>query len=426
MKNFNLMSKSELIGEEKALLSRYDAFLKMGLSLNMARGLPSAQQLDMASPMLSCVTGNNGDYLSENGTDARQYGKLEGLDEAARIFEYRCGAPRECTTVTGSASLNIMYDALTCAMLFGVGEGYAPWSAQGKIKFICVVPGYDRHFAMCELLGIEMLSVGITPEGPDMDAVEELLRDPAVKGMWCVPKFANPTGYTYSEATVRHIAALHPAAPDFRIFWDNAYTVHDFAGVVPLPDILALTRGTANENMVYEFASTSKITTPGSGISAFMSSVENTKWFRKMLGVRIISYDKINQLRHARYIPSKEALTAIMARHAEIIRPKFEAVLSVFGRELAGAEIAEWTKPTGGYFISLDVMSGTAKEVFRLCREAGVTLTNVGATFPYGKDPRDSNLRIAPTFPSVDEIKLSSEVISVCAKLAAVRALLSK
>lgn len=259
-----------------------------------------------------------------------------------------------------------------------------------------------------------------------MDAVEELLRDPAVKGMWCVPKFANPTGYTYSEATVRRIAALHPAAPDFRVFWDNAYTVHDFAGVVPLPDILALTRGTANENMVYEFASTSKITTPGSGISAFMSSVENTKWFRKMLGVRIISYDKINQLRHARYIPSKEALTAIMARHAEIIRPKFEAVLSVFGRELAGAEIAEWTKPTGGYFISLDVMSGTAKEVFRLCREAGVTLTNVGATFPYGKDPRDSNLRIAPTFPSVDEIKLSSEVISVCAKLAAVRALLSK
>ena len=426
MKNFNLMSKEELCKTERELAARYEAFMKMGLHLNMARGLPCAAQLDMASPLLSCVTGKDGDYLSENGTDTRQYGKLEGLDEAARIFEYMCGAPRECTTVTGSASLNIMYDVLSCAMLFGVGEGYAPWTSQGKIKFICVVPGYDRHFSMCELLGIEMVSVGITPEGPDMDKVEELLRDPAVKGMWCVPKFANPTGYTYSEATVRRIAALSPAAEDFRIFWDNAYAVHDFSGYTELADILALTRGTKNENMIYMFASTSKITTPGSGISAFMSSAANTAWFRKMLGVRIISYDKINQLRHARFLPTKEALFSHMARHAEIVRPKFEAVLSVFEHELADSGIASWTKPSGGYFISLNVMSGTAKEVFRLCREAGVVLTNVGATFPYGKDPDDSNLRIAPTFPCVDELKLSAEVISVCAELAAVRLLLSK
>lgn len=426
MKNYRLMAKEELVAEEESLLARYKAFKEKGLRLNMARGLPCAAQLDMASPMLACVTGKNGDFISENGTDARQYGKLEGLDEAARIFEYMCGAPRECTTVTGSSSLNIMYDALTCAMLFGVGDGHAPWSSQGKIKFICVVPGYDRHFAMCELLGIETVNVDITPTGPDMDAVEALVRDPAVKGMWCVPKFANPTGYTYSDETVRRIAELSPAAEDFRIFWDNAYAVHDFSGHTELSDILALTRGTKNENMVYEFASTSKITTPGSGISAFMSSAENTAWFRKNLGVRIISYDKINQLRHARYIPSKEALDAIMARHADIVRPKFEAVISVFEKELSGTGIAEWTNPRGGYFISLNVCDGTAKETYRLCREAGVTLTNAGATYPHGNDPRDRNLRIAPTFPVVDELNLSAEIIAVCAKLAAVRALIAK
>ena len=426
MKNYRQMTKEELLCEESSLLARYENFTKKGLRLNMARGLPCAAQLDMASPMLACVTGENDDYISENGTDVRQYGKPEGLDEAARIFEYMCGAPRECTTVTGSASLNIMYDVLTCAMLFGVGGGHAPWSAQGKIKFICVVPGYDRHFAMCELLGIEMLNVAVTPTGPDMDAVEKLVQDPSVKGMWCVPKFANPTGYTYSEETVRRIAALSPAAADFRIFWDNAYAVHDFSGNTELCDILALTRGTKNENMVYEFASTSKITTPGSGISAFMSSVENTAWFRKLLGVRIISYDKVNQLRHARYISSENALRAIMERHAAILRPKFDTVLSVFESELSGAGIAEWTVPRGGYFISLDVFDGTAKETYRLCREAGVTLTSAGATYPYGKDPRDANLRIAPTFPDIPELRISAEIISVCAKLAAVRALIGK
>lgn len=425
MKNFNLMSKSELCEAKSALLSRYEAFCDMKLSLNMARGLPSTAQLDSASALFTGVA-EAGDHFSESGLDVRQYGKLEGIDEAARIFEYMCGAPRECTTVTGSSSLNIMYDVLTCAMLFGVGAEYAPWSSQGKIKFICVVPGYDRHFAMCELLGIEMVNVDITADGPDMDAVERLARDPSVKGMWCVPKFANPTGYTYSEAAVRRIAALEHAAPDFRIFWDNAYAVHDFDGSTPIADILALTRGTPNENMVYEFASTSKITMPGSGISAFMSSVSNTAWFRKILGVRTISYDKVNQLRHARCIPSKQALHDIMSRHADIVRPKFETVLSIFENELLGSGIAEWTKPRGGYFISLNVMNGTASEVFRLCREAGVTLTSVGATYPYGKDPHDSNLRIAPTFPSVEELRLSAEIIAVCAKLAAVCALLAK
>ena len=420
MKNFNLMSKEELCKIERELAARYEAFMKMGLHLNMARGLPCAAQLDMAAPLLSCVTGKDGDYLSENGTDTRQYGKLEGLDEAARIFEYMCGAPRECTTVTGSASLNIMYDVLSCAMLFGVGEGYAPWSSQGKIKFICVVPGYDRHFSMCELLGIEMVSVGITPEGPDMDKVEELLRDPAVKGMWCVPKYSNPDGIVYSDETIARIAALKPAAPDFALMWDNAYCIHEFDGdFVPFRDILTLCREAGNDGMVYEFASTSKVTLPGAGFSVMATSEANQAYLQKLIGIQTISYDKVNSLRHVRFLKDKAHTLELMKKHAAILNPKFQCVLRHLDTEIAPLGIASWQRPKGGYFVSVNTAPGLAKRTLALCKEAGVVMTSAGATFPYGRDPQDSNIRIAPSLPPVEELEQAMEIFCTSLRLAA-------
>ena len=424
MKNYLTLSPEELATERETLETAYERVKSRHLSLNIARGLPSSRQLALSDGLLTAVTGDN--TKSESGAETRQYGVPDGIPEAARLLARIAGTSPEHVIVTGTSSLNTMYDALSAAMLLGSREGGTPWCRQDKIKFICVVPGYDRHFAMTELFGIEMVNVRMTETGPDMDTVETLVRDPAVKGMWCVPKFANPTGVTYSEETVRRIASLRPASRDFRIFWDNAYAVHDFIGHTALPDILSLTEGTENEDMVWEFVSTAKITLPGGGISAFVSGKNNLAWFRKTMSKRTICYDKVNQLRHARFLPDEEALKKQMEKHAAVIRPKFEAVLAAFDRDLAGTGIASYSRPTGGYFISLDVLPGTAGEVWRLCSEAGLTLTKAGATFPYGKDPDDKNLRIAPTYPELPEVEAASEVITLCVRLAAVRKLMAK
>lgn len=424
MKNYLSLSPEELAKERETLEAAYGRVKARRLSLNIARGLPSASQLSLSDGLFTAVTGDNAQ--NENGTETRQYGSPDGIPEAKRLMALIAGTSPEHVIVTGTSSLNTMYDALSAAMLLGSREGGTPWCRQDKIKFICVVPGYDRHFAMTELFGIEMVNVRMTETGPDMDAVEALVRDPAVKGMWCVPKFSNPTGVTYSGETVRRIAALRPASPDFRVFWDNAYAIHDFIGHTDLPDILSLTEGTENEDMVWEFVSTAKITIPGGGLSAFVSSERNLAWFRKSMSKRTICYDKPNQLRHARFLPDEAALKAQMEKHAAILRPKFETVLAVFDRDLSETGIASYSRPTGGYFVSLDVLPGTAGEVYRLCAEAGLTLTKVGATFPYGKDPDDKNLRIAPTYPELPELTAACEVITLCTRLAAVRKLLAK
>ncbi len=388
------------------------------LKLNMARGKPGKEQLDMVSDILTILQRPE-DCVSD-GIDVRNYGELTGLPAAKRLFAELLGCkPEECF-IGGNASLTLMYDTISKAYTHGLLHSEKPWSQLDKVKFLCPCPGYDRHFKITESFGAEMINIPMTPTGPDMDLVETLVKDPAVKGMWCVPKYSNPDGIVYSAETVRRIAGLKPAAPDFLLMWDNAYCVHEFEGdFLPFEDILTLCRQAGNPDMVFEFASTSKITLPGAGVSVMAASVDNQKYMEKLLTVQTISYDKVNQLRHVKYLQNKEHTLALMKRHAEILRPKFQCVLRWLDREIAPLEIASWQRPKGGYFVSVNTAPGLAKRTLALCKEAGVVMTGAGATFPYGKDPRDSNIRIAPSLPPVSELEAAMDVFCTCLKLAA-------
>ena len=422
MKTYADRSREELLEELKLVQERYDELKSRGLSLNMARGKPGTDQLDMNRPMMDLLRSDS-DYVSD-GIDVRNYGNLEGIPACRRLFAELLGVRPENIFVGGSASLQLMYDTISKVYLFGRGKGAAPWAKLEKVRWLCPAPGYDRHFTISEAFGMEMIPIPLNSEGPDMELVEELVRNPAVKGMWCVPKFSNPDGIVYSEKTIRRIAAMETAADDFLLMWDNAYCVHEFAAEYrPFPDILSLCAEYGHPERVFEFASTSKITFPGAGISCFACSEENMAWMKKLLNAQIISYDKVNQLRHVRYLRDREGVLALMKRHAEILRPKFACVLDALDREIAPLGIARWEKPVGGYFVSVNCMPGTAMETWRLCKEAGLTMTKAGATYPYGRDPQDSNLRVAPSLPPVEQLEQAMEIFCTSLKLAALKKL---
>ena len=388
----------------------------------MARGKPGKAQLDMASDMLSILTDPK-DCVSD-GTDVRNYGELSGLPAAKRLFADIPGCKAEECFIGGNASLTLMYDTVSKAYTHGMLHSETPWCKLDRVKWLCPSPGYDRHFKITESFGFDMVIVPMTENGPDMDVVEELVKDQEVKGMWCVPKYSNPDGIVYSKETVHRIAALKPAAPDFLLMWDNAYCVHEFDGdFLPFEDIISLCREAGNPDMVFEFASTSKITFPGAGVSVMAASVDNQKYMQKLIGVQTISYDKLNQLRHVLYLKDKEHTLALMKKHAEILAPKFRCVLEHLDKDIAPLGIASWQRPKGGYFVSVNTNSGLAKRTLELCSEVGVVMTGAGATFPYGKDPNDSNIRIAPSLPPIAELEDAMEVFCTCLRLAALEKL---
>ncbi len=425
MKKYTEMSETELKEQLAVLTKEYEAAKAKGLKLDMSRGKPSPAQLDVSNEMLDIVNSGTG-CVSDNGTDCRNYGIMEGIPEARQLMGEFLRVPKENVFVCGNASLNIMYDCVSSAMLFGI-MGSTPWCHLDKVKFLCPVPGYDRHFKITELMGIEMINIPMTENGPDMDMVEKLVSsDSSIKGIWCVPKYSNPQGIVYSDETVKRFAALKPAAKDFRIYWDNAYALHYiYDENIEIPEILSECAKAGNPDLVYEFCSTSKISFAGGGISAIASSEANLKWISKRMNVETISYDKINQLRHARYFKNGDGLRAHMRKHAEFLRPKFDVVLETLDRELTGLGAGSWMKPMGGYFISFDAVPGCAKAIVNKCKEAGVVLTGAGATYPYGKDPDDSNIRIAPSYPTLEELKQAAELFTLCAKLATVEKLLA-
>lgn len=425
MKKYTEMSETELKEQLAVLTKEYEAAKAKGLKLDMSRGKPSPAQLDVSNEMLDIVNSETG-CVSDSGTDCRNYGIMEGIPEARQLMGDFLRVPKENVFVCGNASLNIMYDCVSSAMLFGI-MGSTPWCHLDKVKFLCPVPGYDRHFKITELMGIEMINIPMTENGPDMDMVEKLVSsDSSIKGIWCVPKYSNPQGIVYSDETVKRFAALKPAAKDFRIYWDNAYALHYiYDENIEIPEILSECAKAGNPDLVYEFCSTSKISFAGGGISAIASSEANLKWIGKRMNVETISYDKINQLRHARYFKNGDGLRAHMRKHAEFLRPKFDVVLETLDRELTGLGAGSWMKPMGGYFISFDAVPGCAKAIVNKCKEAGVVLTGAGATYPYGKDPDDSNIRIAPSYPTLEELKQAAELFTLCAKLATVEKLLA-
>jgi len=429
MKTYLELSKAELQETLKILEIRYNDLKSRNLALDMTRGKPSPDQLSIANEMPGLLDAEN--LKSEDGSDCRNYGVPFGLKESRNLFGEILGVDPSLVTVGNNSSLQLMYDTLSRSLIFGEIESEKPWSQIPNRKWICPVPGYDRHFLVTQTLGFELIAVPLNEDGPDMDLVEKLVaEDPSILGMWAMPLYSNPDGYIYSEEVCKRLVSMKTAAPDFRIMWDNAYVVHHLYDDVnkqgTLPDILKLAREAGNPNRVYEFASTSKITFAGAGIACMAANEENTTRARKYLGVQSIGPNKIIQLMHAKYVPNLEAVKKIMSKQAELLRPKFEMVLKILKDEFEGSGVAHWNNPLGGYFVSLFVLDGTAKETVRLAKECGVALTPAGATYPYGNDPHDSNIRIAPSFPNVKDIEVAVTVLSVCAKLSAVRKLLEE
>ena len=427
MKEFKSLTKEELVQLKEELELKYKEAKEKNLKLDMSRGKPSPAQLDMGMGLMDALNSNTVLNASD-GTDCRNYGILDGLPESKRLMAQIMEAEPHQVMVLGNASLPIMYDTVSRSMTHGVC-GSTPWYKLDKIKFLCPVPGYDRHFAITEYFGIEMINIPMTLEGPDMDMVEELVNnDPTVKGIWCVPKYSNPQGISYSDETVRRFASLKPAAEDFRIYWDNAYAVHHLYDEVQdhILNIITECEKAGNPDMVFMFASTSKISFSGSGIAAVAASQRNLDWMRESITLQTIGYVKINQLRHVKYFKDIEGIKAHMKKHADIMRPKFEAVLSILEKNLGGLGIGSWIAPHGGYFISFEAMEGCAKAIVAKCREAGITLTGAGATYPYKHDPKDSNIRIAPSFPSPEEMAAAAEIFSLCVKLVSVEKLLEQ
>ncbi len=415
------LSSDALADLHAGLAQEYEALKAQGLKLDMTRGKPASAQLDLSAEMLA-LPGNR-DTTAEDGTDARNYGNLQGLAETRALFSTLMGAPADQIVVANNSSLALMHDTIVYALLKGVPGGKGPWSKEEPITFLCPVPGYDRHFALCEGYGIRMIAIPMTGAGPDMDAVEKAVADPSVKGIWCVPKYANPSGETYSTETVRRLASMKTGAPDFRIFWDNAYAVHHLSAERPeLANILDACAEAGNPNRAFVFASTSKVTLAGAGLALWASSAENVRWYLAQAGRRSIGPDKLNQLRHVRFLRDDAGIAAHMEKHRELIAPKFTAVEEAFAARLGGQGVAQWSAPKGGYFVTLDVQDGTASRVVALAKEAGIALTPAGATHPYGKDPNDRTLRIAPTFPSLADVRKAAEAVALCTLLAAVEA----
>lgn len=419
------MNKDQLNEMKVKLMEDYISFKNKGLKLDMSRGKPSLAQLDLSMGMMDCLSSTT-PLKAADGTDCRNYGVLDGIAEAKEMFSKMIGVGTDEIIIGGNSSLNIMYDVISKAMLLGVYGGSKPWGKYDEIKFICPVPGYDRHFAICESLGIKMINVPLNSDGPDMDMVEKLVAsDETIKGIWCVPMYSNPDGVTYSDEVVKRFANLMPKADDFRIFWDNAYAIHHLTDTPDkLLNILDECKKAGNPDMVYIFGSTSKVSLAGSGIAMLGASKANIDFIKKQLTIQTIGSDKINQLRHVKFFKDYDGIIAQMQKHKAIIAPKFEAVLKKLDEEIEPLDIASWHKPNGGYFISFNTMDGCAKRVVELCKEAGVVLTPAGATFPYGKDPDDKNIRIAPTFPPVSELETAMELFCICVKLASVEKLI--
>lgn len=419
----NNMSRDELVSLKNELENYYEKVKALGLSLDMSRGKPGADQLDLSVGMLDVVS-TAADCKDENGFDCRNYGVLDGIPECKKLFAELLEVNPKNVIIGGSSSLNLMYDYLNQCMYLGV-MGYEPWSRQGKVKFICNVPGYDRHFAITEFFGIDMISVEMNNDGPDVEKIKELVKDPMVKGMFCVPKYSNPNGVTYSDDVVKALASLKPAAKDFRVIWDNAYIIHELTDTPDsLLNIFEACKEFGTEDYFVEFTSTSKISFPGAGVSAIAASDNNILDIKKRLGFQTISYDKLKQLSHVKFFKNVDGIKEHMQKHADIIAPKFKLVLDMLENEIAPLGIGEWVKAKGGYFISYNTIGSSAKRIGELCKNAGLVLTTVGATYPYGIDPEDKNIRIAPTFPSLADLSKAMEVFCLCAKLAAVEALI--
>ena len=427
MKKYSEMTAQELEQLKKELSAKYKEYQAKDLKLNMARGKPCVEQLNISMGMMDVLSSDD-DLTCDDGTDCRNYGVLDGVHEAKVLLADMMEVGIDNVIVYGNSSLNVMYDTIARSMTHGV-MGSTPWCKLDKVKFLCPVPGYDRHFKITEYFGIEMINIPMTKDGPDMDMVEKLVsEDESIKGIWCVPKYSNPQGYSYSDEVVRRMARLEPKANDFRIYWDNAYTVHHLYDddQDELIEILDECKKAGNPDMVYKFASTSKISFPGSGVSVLASSLNNLQDIKKQLTVQTIGHDKVNQLRHVRYFKNIDGIKEHMKLHADILRPKFEAVLEILERELGGLGIGTWTKPKGGYFISFDSLDGCAKDIVARCKKAGVEMTGAGATYPYGKDPHDSNIRIAPSYPPKDDLIIAAELFALCVKLSSIDKLLSK
>lgn len=425
MSDLRNLPTAELRAFRDQAQAKYEAFKAQKLNLNLGRGKPSSEQLDFANEMLTIL--GTSDYTAADGTDCRNYGGLQGLPEARALFAKMIGTTADRVIVAGNSSLELMHDTVEWASLRGVPGGSAPWSAASPAAFLCPVPGYDRHFTICEGFGIKMIPVPLTGSGPDMDVVEtRVASDPTIKGIWCVPKYSNPTGEIYSDAVAERLAKMPTAAPDFRIMWDNAYGVHHLtAKRHPVADIMALCEKHGHPDRAFVFASTSKMTFAGAGVAVFASSPSNVKWMLQQMERRTIGADKLNQLRHVRFLKDDAGIQSLMDKHASSLRPKFQEVQDIFARLLGGTGVATWTKPEGGYFISFDVMDGCARRVIQLGKEAGITVVPPGATFPYGKDPNDRNIRVAPSFPSLDEVTKAAEGLALATLVAASEALLA-